>query len=233
MVLYNEVVKTALYHDKEVQSMTNEPFSIGESIKEFIEEMKAYDSVHLDEMPEYRLFISQIEEFFDKKLGKNISEDEERKTISKTMIQNYIKDGLIMPPEGKSYNRNHVILLAIIYNLKSILTIRDIKKLLLPILEVADDESQGNKIEGIYSTYFDMKETYLDDFTQLLDRDMELIKEKLGKEEEGKWQKIPMILLVLSLVAQANIRKRLAERIIELYFDSGEVNGDDKENEDK
>lgn len=67
------------------------------------------EDIRLDEIPEYRLYISQLEEFFDKKLGKGNGDDEERKVISKTMIQNYIKDGLLMSPEGKSYNRNHAI----------------------------------------------------------------------------------------------------------------------------
>ena len=64
-----------------------------------------------------------MEELFDKKLG-SIEELDDKKVISKTMIQNYIKDGLVMPPDGKSYNKNHIILLIFIYNLKSILTIR-------------------------------------------------------------------------------------------------------------
>ena len=193
-----------------------------DDIQEFIKEIKAYDSIRLDEIPEYRLFISQIEEFFDKKLGKNTDDDEDRKTISKTMIQNYIKDGLIMPPEGKSYNRNHIILLALIYNLKPILTIRDIKKLLLPILEMADDDSQANKIESMYSTYFALKESYLDEFINLVEHDLKIMDEKLNEEYNGEWQKIPKILLVLMLITQANIRKRLAERIIELYFNTEE-----------
>ncbi len=198
--------------------MCNEPYKVKDSIQEFIEELKAYDSIRLDEIPEYRLFISQIEEFFDKKLGKNVDDDEEKKVISKTMIQNYIKDGLIMPPEGKSYNKNHVILLAIIYNLKSILTIKDIKKLLTPILEKTDVDDEENSIEFIYNTYFSLKESFLDDFSRVLDQDMDLINQKLENWDSKEYQKIHKILLVLTLVTQANIRKRLAERIIELYF---------------
>ena len=127
-----------------------------------------------------------------------------------------------MPPEGKSYNRNHIILLALIYNLKPILTIRDIKKLLLPILEMADDDSQANKIESMYSTYFALKESYLDEFINLIEHDLKIMDEKLNEEYNGEWQKIPKILLVLMLITQANIRKRLAERIIELYFNTEE-----------
>lgn len=200
--------------------MKNEPFLVKENIEDFIEEMKAYDSIRLDEIPEYRLFISQIEEFFDKKLGKG-EEDEDRKAISKTMIQNYIKDGLIMPPDGKSYSRSHVILLAMIYNLKSILAIKDIKKLLAPILEMAEDEREALKLESIYNTYFDLKVSHLDGFAQLLEYDMYLIQERLKEEDlEGEWQKALQILLVLTLIAQANTRKMLAERIIELNFKS-------------
>lgn len=198
--------------------MCNQPYKVKDSIQEFIEELKAYDSISLDEIPEYRLFISQVEEFFDKKLGKNADDDEEKKVISKTMIQNYIKDGLIMPPEGKSYNRNHVILLAIIYNLKSILTIRDIKKLLTPILEKVDVDNNEDSIEHIYNTFFSLKESFLDGFSKDLDKDIDLINQKLENWGYGECQKIHKILLVLTLVTQANIRKRLAEHIIDLYF---------------
>ena len=115
-----------------------------------------------------------------------------------------------MPPEGKSYNRNHIILLALIYNLKPILTIRDIKKLLLLILEMADDDSQANKIESMYSTYFALKESYLDEFINLIEHDLKIMDEKLNEEYNGEWQKIPKILLVLMLITQANIRKKIS-----------------------
>lgn len=199
--------------------MNNEPSKVKDSIQAFIDDLKAYDSIRLDEIPEYRLFISQVEEFFDKKLGKSVvDDDEEKKIISKTMIQNYIKDGLIMPPEGKSYNRGHVILLAIIYNLKSILTIKDIKKLLTPILEKLDMEENDDNIECIYDTFFSLKESFLDNFSNLLEQDIDLINQKLEGWDHDNYDKIHNILLVLTLVTQANIRKRLAEHIIELYF---------------
>src|SRR5690554_7253473 len=108
--------------------------------------------IKLDDVPEYHLYISQLEEFLDKKLGKTNSKDEERKVISKTMIQNYMKDGLLMPPEGKSYNRSHIILLILIYSLKPILSIRDIQKLFSPILPNIDEEG-CIEIDDIYENY--------------------------------------------------------------------------------
>lgn len=191
-----------------------------ERIQEFIDELRLYDNIKLEEIPEYRLYISQIEEFFEKKLGKGTGDDEDRKTISKTMIQNYIKDGLIMPPEGKSYNRNHVILLTIIYNLKSILTIKDIRKLLSPILKAVDDENNTSKIENIYNSYYELKEADLNKYPDMIMENMETIKQYLDKYNISgdEWDKIPQLLLILTLVAQSNVRKKLAEHMIELYF---------------
>ena len=87
---------------------------------------------------------------------------------------------------------------------------------------MADDDSQTNKIESMYSTYFALKESYLDEFINLIEHDLKIMDEKLNEEYNGEWQKIPKILLVLMLITQANIRKRLAERIIELYFNTEE-----------
>jgi len=200
--------------------MSSETYLTKDQIEKFIEEMRRYDNIKLEEIPEYRLYISQIEEFFDKKLGKGIGEDEDKKTISKTMIQNYIKDGLIMPPEGKSYNRNHVILLTIIYNLKSILAIKDIKKLLSPIVKILNDENNTTKIENIYNSYYKLKEIDFKRYPDILMREMEVIKKCLDEYDISgeEWSRIPYLLLILTLIAQSNIRKQLAERMIELYF---------------
>ena len=125
-----------------------------------------------------------------------------------------------MPPEGKSYNRNHVILLAIIYNLKSILAIKDIKKLLSPILKIIDEENNSTKIENIYNSYYKLREMDFKRYPDILMSEMETVKKCL--EEYGisveECSKIPKLLLILTLVAQSNIRKQLAEYMIESYF---------------
>src|SRR5690606_41742342 len=105
-------------------------------IRDIMHEINDTSHIRIEDIPEYKLYISQMEELFDKKLGSIEELDDDKKVISKTMIQNYIKDGLVMPPDGKRYNKNHIILLIFIYNLKSILTIKDIKKLLFLIINI-------------------------------------------------------------------------------------------------
>lgn len=178
------------------------------------------EDIQIDEIPEYHLYISQLEEFFDKKLKKSNGDEDERKTISKTMIQNYIKDGLLMPPEGKSYNSSHVILLSLIYNLKYILSIRDIRRLLNPILADIEHEDSAMGIESLYESYLELKQ----DSIQILISSLENLTLKVDKQiadankPEEEEQQLKLLLFISALVSEANQRKKIAEFIIEKYF---------------
>ncbi len=187
---------------------------------QLLDSLKLYEEIKLEEMPEYRLYISQLEEFFDKKLGRVSGDEDERKTISKTMIQNYIKDGLLMPPEGKCYNRNHVILLILIYNLKPIISIKDIKKLLSPILTDVDNEDNYSEIEHLYRTYLNLKEGAVRDFNHSLTADLKRIaaQPKLEDMTDGEWDRLSLLLMVVTLVTEANAKKKLAEHLIDKFF---------------
>lgn len=177
------------------------------------------DDIQIDEIPVYHLYISQLEEFFDKKLNKSIGEEDDRKTISKTMIQNYIKDGLLMPPEGKSYNRSHVILLTLIYNLKYILSIRDIRRLLNPILVDIENEDSAMEIESLYESYLELKQNSVQNLNSNLEALATKVHSQLddSKTEEEE-RKIKLLLFITTLVSEANLRKKIAEFLIEKYF---------------
>ena len=178
------------------------------------------EDIQINEIPEYHLYISQLEEFFDKKLKKNNEGEDERKTISKTMIQNYIKDGLLMPPEGKSYNSSHVILLTLIYNLKYILSIRDIRRLLNPILVDIENEDSATEIEGLYESYLELKQDSIQSLNSTLKSLTVKVDSQLGnsnKSEEEELQ-IKLLLFISTLVSEANQRKKVAEFLIEKYF---------------
>ena len=57
-----------------------------------------------------------------------INKDE--KIITKTMINNYVKFGVIKPPINKKYNRSHIAYLIAVCLLKKIYSIHDVKVLI-------------------------------------------------------------------------------------------------------
>lgn len=53
------------------------------------------------------------------------------RALTKTMINNYSKDGLISPITGKKYSHEHIIEMLLVYALKNTLSIGEIKRVLM------------------------------------------------------------------------------------------------------
>ena len=127
-------------------------------MKELINSINLTSDVKISDIPDMDLYMDQLTGFIDKNL-ENSKRNENDKILTKTMINSYTKDGLLMPPENKKkYSKQHVVLLILIYHLKQILSINDIRMLFKPILKdmtTADDDVI--KIEDIYSVFLDMK----------------------------------------------------------------------------
>ena len=70
--------------------------------------------------------------------------------FTKTMIQNYIRVGIMPPPAKKRYYlRTHIIFLAIIYEFKEIYSLPEIGK----FLELYIEPDDGNKITEVYEEF--------------------------------------------------------------------------------
>lgn len=55
--------------------------------------------------------------------------------ITRAMIQNYIRDGLLPSPAGRIYTQKHLAALALIDRLKTVFDISTIKKTLTPLMD--------------------------------------------------------------------------------------------------
>ena len=135
------------------------------------------------------------------------------------MINNYTKDGLLTPPKNKKYNQQHIMILALIHNLKGILSINDIKHLLGPVLrDVNTPDDDLLPLDTIYSTYLKMSSLFLHDFNKAFAKNIALITDLADKlEGEADTAIAEKFLTILALVAQANMNKALAEILLNDY----------------
>lgn len=76
-------------------------------------------------LPEIDLYMDQLIGFFEKKLAFLFSEDE--KGVTSTMINNYVKHKVIMPPVKKKYSREHIAYLFVVITLKKAFSMSEIK----------------------------------------------------------------------------------------------------------
>lgn len=88
------------------------------------------------ELPNLDLYLDQTVNVVEKYL-KNYICNKDETIITKTMINNYVKQGLLMPPKKKKYNRIHIATLIVICILKQIYSINDISELIQLAIKTA------------------------------------------------------------------------------------------------
>lgn len=101
-----------------------------------------------NELPEIDLYMDQIIVLMEKYLG-STSED---KIITPSMINNYVKLGIIPPPIKKKYSKTHIAYLIIICSLKQVMPIPDIKILIDNKLKDQSIEELLNEYSKLYSS---------------------------------------------------------------------------------
>lgn len=102
------------------------------------EDIKKFHMPRWNELPEIDLYLDQVVTFIEKYLLDYVqyeNDEKDNKIITKTMINNYVKQEVIEPPIKKKYNRNNIAYLFVICILKQVYSINDIKKLIKSILK--------------------------------------------------------------------------------------------------
>ena len=85
------------------------------------------------DVPNIDLYMDQVTTILDEMLGPITRKPDEDKIITKTMINNYAKNGVLIPPVKKRYSVEHVLMLIAIFYCKSFLSISDMDTLFEPL----------------------------------------------------------------------------------------------------
>lgn len=189
---------------------------MGYSVDDIIElanQVSDFKEIERWEIPYIDLYMDQVTTLFEDKLS-HLKRRKEETILTKTMINNYAKSKILTPIKNKKYSSEQIMLLILIYNLKQILSLDDIKLLLTPIIDELNSSSTTNFNE-LYESFLSIKKEQGSNFTeQLLDNmkavDPEKVAENLSIKE--------LLLVVLSLINSANLQKRMAEKLIDTYF---------------
>jgi DNA-binding transcriptional MerR regulator len=175
------------------------------------------DDIRLADIPDIELYMEQLLTLLNGKL-RPFGREPGDKALTKTMINNYTKFQLIPPPRNKKYSKEHLLLLILIHQLKNVLSISDIRRLLRPILkDISTPDDDIMPLGQIYSSFLELKTGQFDDFCDNLAAKMDNIDHlTTAIEHDENRNTATVFLLVLMLIAQANAAKALAERIIDI-----------------
>lgn len=181
------------------------------------EETSNREIIEPSDIPDIDLYMDQVTTFMETKLS-SFKRNHDDKVLTKTMINNYAKAKLFPPPIKKKYNKNHIMMLIIIYHLKSMLSINDINKLLSSVTNELNLNSSSRILEVLYSCFVEIQKkasslTIGDILGGNVIAEFEESISKLKIQEEVKY-----ILAVLALSIFSNSEKSFAEKIIDTKF---------------
>ena len=114
-------------------------------INKLLNESMSRGAVDPDQIPDLDLYIDQIIMLIEKSVGQQL---DGHQLLTRTMIHNYSKAGLISPVKGKKYSKEHVMEMVAVYSLKNTLSIEQIKRVLCAL-----DDSPKEVLEDQYQEY--------------------------------------------------------------------------------
>ncbi|MBS5140989.1 MAG: DUF1836 domain-containing protein [Clostridium sp.] len=187
-----------------------------EILETFKEKIKTVSVVEIADIPKIDLYMDQVTTFMDQALApyKRLSDG---KVLTKTMINNYTKAKVLPPPVKKKYGRTHIMLLIMIFHLKSVLSIKDIATLFQPIFALPTKEDAEKQTEKIYAGFIYLQKatlTYMQASAEGIIVDTLFQQEIMANYDE----EMKKIMLILLLAIRANAEKHLAEKVLDLYF---------------
>lgn len=184
------------------------------TLMQMIEELKLDEKIEEDTIPNLDLYMDQVITLFENKLS-HTKRYEEDKLLTKTMINNYIKDKVLMPAVKKKYTKEHILLMILLYDLKQVLAIGDIKYLFGILIE--NGEVNSEVLSDIYQIFIDLKLEEASSFEKEVSKIEDSIYTKidlLSLDDIDKEKLMSMVQVIL-LTEKANYYKRLAEKIID------------------
>lgn len=186
-----------------------------DNLDRLIQEISAARQIALVDIPDIDLYMDQVTTYMDNKL-EGLKRNEKDKILTKAMINNYAKAGILIPPKNKKYSKKNMILLILIYKLKQVMSINDIELLFKPIFQgLEEDESV---LENIYNAFLQLDARSGSDLSEGLYHEAASIASITADLKSVDGEEMQWMLLAMILAAKADAQKRMAEKIIDHYL---------------
>lgn len=125
--------------------------------------MDIINELHLprwDELPDFPLYIDQVVNYIESKLS--ILSFNNEKIITNSMINNYVKNGIVKPPIKKKYERIHIAYFIVVCILKKSYSLDEISQLIqIQINDFPTDQSYNyfcDEIEACVTSILNKQE---------------------------------------------------------------------------
>ena len=175
---------------------------IHDMMNSIIKSVSRIDYIKPEDIPGIDLYMDQVLTLFNEGLQENKRHPGD-KLLTKTMINNYSKEKILLPVKGKKYTRQHIIQMLCIYQLKQMLSLADVKALI---------GRNDVDFEACFNRFLARKDHLRDSIPERLTADLDI---DLSDPNE-------VLTFCLTLSATATYMQRLCQQIIDARAEAQE-----------
>lgn len=179
-----------------------------QKMEELIRDAVNDADLRVDEIPSIDLYLDQITSLAAEKRREGSPRFHDRE-LTKTMINNYSKDGLIEPIKGKKYSKDHILQMLLVYSLKNTLSIGEIKRILQNTYRLTEYDSE--MLESVYSRFLEIKSIERVEMQNIVQGFLDRAELDTDKESD-------FLTLVLGLSAMSSYLKNIVQALIEEHY---------------
>ena len=192
----------------------NDTFTTRDFMK-LAEEISNNNLIPYEDLPKYDLFLSQVIDYLNDKFT-----DEK---YTNNIVQNYIKSDVISKPEDgkkRGYTKIHLAQLVLLSYMRPILTTEEIKKVLrLAFNDINDRSDDIISWQDAYKIFAEIQTESFSDFltAPLFNQEKLEHRVKSLNLDEKDEERIRIFLMVMTLISQASVIKKLVQKIVNDY----------------
>ncbi|WP_024832446.1 DUF1836 domain-containing protein [Ruminiclostridium josui] len=187
--------------------------NIKKELKDLSAALGSYKTESWNQFPAIDLYMDQVITYLERLLNIFGDTSDSGKTITSSMVNNYVKEGYLKRPVNKKYDRVHLISLYIMSMLKPILPIPLIARSL-------GNFSNEDEYRNFYSELTSLQDQAFNSVSQKL---LTLIENISEEDYENSLR-----LFALQLSSEANAHRIAAEKIMSLLNENEASNKNDK-----
>ena len=195
-------------------------------LNELTEYLKSLHHVHAGSLPSLDLYMDQVTGFMEEHLA-SMKRHPEDKALTKTMINNYAKNKILPPPVGKRYNKNHMLILLLIYYYKSMLSLSDIRTVVDPLAENYFSLHSKPRLTDIYEEIFSFANGEMQSLVEDLEKKFQTANSSFSEQdpafadlEEQEREQLQSFSFLSLLAFDVYLKQQLMEKIVDRMEES-------------
>ena len=188
--------------------------------------LAGFSVTEADDIPKIDLYMDQVLTFLSERLRRTVRKSEADKLLTKTMINNYVKNKVLIPPVKKKYGRDHILLLMLIYYMKNFLAIDDIRKIVEPVSEKyarpttkSAEQLTGRKhrysMTDVYTEVFNHVSMNVERFPEEVAKILDETDQAFMNAPEEDREMLRRFNVICQLSADIYLRKLLIEKLLD------------------